>query len=236
MADVHNPTGLSMSEDARRRLLRSAREADVLVVDDAALSDLWLSHAPTAPPLAAMAVAAGDPARVITIGSISKTVWSGLRVGWIRADESLVALLTRLKAVSDVASSVPSQVIATAAVRTIDERLVPQREEILRRRDRFAHGLKARLPEWDFVVPPAGLALWVRIPSDASAFAAEAARHGVGVLSGSLCVAAGGGTDHLRIGFAVPPEAADEAIRRLAVAWAAHRHDAPQTNRYRANV
>jgi len=82
MAAGANPTGAVMPPSRRHHLLEAAAAAGALVVEDLALADLVYDAAP-APPLAALAPG------VVAVGSVSKLLWAGLRVGWIRADEPL---------------------------------------------------------------------------------------------------------------------------------------------------
>ncbi len=80
--DFHNPTGALTGDAERRAVLRAARQAGTTVIVDETFVDLGFTRAAT--PAAAI-----DPA-VVTIGSLSKTVWGGLRIGWIRARADLV--------------------------------------------------------------------------------------------------------------------------------------------------
>ena len=94
-----NPTGALMSAETRRRLVRVAQDEDVVLIDDRTHSDL--DHGATAPPPLA---SFDDQANVVTIGSMSKLYWGGLRLGWIRARSSLI---NRLIEQSRAATSAP---------------------------------------------------------------------------------------------------------------------------------
>jgi DNA-binding transcriptional MocR family regulator len=67
------------------------------------------------PPLAAYADG------VISVGSLSKSIWGGLRIGWVRAPEPLIARLARLQAVHDLGGNVPAQLAAAELVPRLDE-------------------------------------------------------------------------------------------------------------------
>ncbi|MEA3020802.1 MAG: hypothetical protein QOI47_2326 [Actinomycetota bacterium] len=219
MPGFNNPTGVVTTLASRQKVLRDAAAHGVLVVDDQAVMETWFG-APMPAMLGALADDAGDPTRVITIGSLSKIVWGGLRVGWVRASRSIIDPLTRLKGLSDLGSSVPSQLVAAQLVDRLDELRDGRLPEIRRRRDALVAELRTQLPEWKFTVPNGGLALWVDIGSDAASFAAVAAGHGVGVLAGAASSADGSHTTHLRLGYGLAPERLAEGVRRLAVAWA----------------
>ena len=99
-----NPTGAVMPKAARREVARIAVELGVPVIDDGTLADLVLDGAP--PPLIARFAPA---APVLTIGSLSKLMWPGLRIGWVRAPEPIVERLARLKSANDLGSPLLTQ-------------------------------------------------------------------------------------------------------------------------------
>ncbi|KOX19930.1 GntR family transcriptional regulator [Saccharothrix sp. NRRL B-16348] len=210
MPAFRNPTGSSMSPLERARLIRSA--GDVPLVFDEVLADLDLSGAPAPPPVPG----------VITVGSLSKVVWGGLRVGWVRADAALVARLARFKAVHDLGSAVLDQWAAVelladfAAVRS--ERVTALR----RQHDHLCARLREELPEWEFAHAEGGQTLWVRLPgSDAASYAQVALRHGVAVLPGGSLDPTGGSADRLRLPFTAEPPVISAAVAALAAAWRA---------------
>lgn len=120
MPSFHNPAGVTLAETRRRRLARLAAEAGVPVVEDNALEHARLDVEPP-PPVAAFAPV-GDHAPVLTLGSLSKALWGGLRVGWIRAPEDCIARLARFKVMSDLGSPLLSQAVAA--------RLLPRMESL----------------------------------------------------------------------------------------------------------
>ncbi|MGW4248493.1 aminotransferase-like domain-containing protein, partial [Nocardia sp. NPDC004722] len=166
-----NPTGAVLSGLRRRRIANIAAAQDVPLIADEITADLGFPGASTPPPLAA------DADAVISIGSLSKNLWGGLRVGWIRAAEPVIARLTRLRAVHDLGGNLPAQLVATALVPAIDT-TAPDRATRLRAgHDLLRTKLAAALPDWD--VPPVtgGQTLWVRLPhGDGTSFAQTALR------------------------------------------------------------
>jgi DNA-binding transcriptional MocR family regulator len=220
MAGFNNPTGKVMDDAARARLVRAAAADGVLVVDDQAIAETWFGDRPLPPPLASTA----GPAQVVTIGSISKIIWGGLRVGWLRAPRSIIDPLTRLKGLSDLGSSVPSQLVAAWLVDRLDDFRDKRLPEIRHRRDALVEELHTHLPSWRFDVPEGGLALWVDIGTDANELASVAAGYGVGVLAGTASSADGSHRTHLRLGYGLAPDRLAEGVRRLAAAW--HARDA----------
>ncbi|MGO4757733.1 PLP-dependent aminotransferase family protein, partial [Streptomyces sp. 2MCAF27] len=106
VATHHNPTGSVLPPLARRRLAVAAATADVPLIDDEVLAHLGFPGRRTPPPLAAYSDT------VITMGSLSKSVWGGLRVGWIRATSPVIDRLARLRAVHDLGGNFPAQLAA----------------------------------------------------------------------------------------------------------------------------
>lgn len=214
IATFHNPTGAVLSARSRRRLAEAAAATGVVLVDDEVLTDLGFPGEAVPPPLAAY----ND--QVITIGSLSKVIWGGLRIGWVRAPAPVVARLARLRAVHDLGGNVPAQLAAADLLSRLD---APQRRGAVQRQARHDHlraELAHRLPDWHAPAVPGGQTLWVRLPrGDGSSFAQHALRHGVAVLPGAGLDAQGQHADHLRIHFLAPPEQLSEAARRLAAAW-----------------
>ncbi len=218
MPTFHNPTGAVMPEACRRALARLSREMRVPILEDNTLADLSLAGRPPAP------IAAFDPAApVLTVGSLSKLFWGGLRIGWIRASEELVARITRLKIMADLGGSVVGQLGAVRLLAEAERVRQARRREMRERLDRLTKLLARHLPSWKWETPAGGLSLWVELPhGDAGAFAQVAMRHGVAVVPGSLASPTGGCTDRLRIPFVLEGAPMKEGVERLARAWAAY--------------
>jgi DNA-binding transcriptional MocR family regulator len=213
----HNPTGSLLPEAKRREVAGLAEELGVPVIDDASLTDVPLDGDPP-PPLAAFAP--GAP--ILTVGSLSKLFWGGLRVGWIRASEPLIARLVRVKLVADHGSSVPAQLLALRLFERMGT-IRPARLSLARERHRLLEELLRRhLPSWSWTPPRGGLCLWARLPAgDARDLARVAQQHGVLVVPGSVASVSGAFADHVRLPFVHEPATMEEGVRRLARAWEA---------------
>ncbi len=210
--DFHNPTGALMDVATRREVLRSARQTGTTVIVDETFVDL--GFVPPVQPAAAL-----DPG-VITIGSLSKPVWGGLRIGWARASADLVRRLAAMRASIDMGGAVLDQLIAAEILPTLPA-LMPERVAGLRRqRDTLLAALARELPQWRAVEPQGGLSLWVELDAPLSTpLATLAAPAGVIAVPGSRFGVDGTLERFLRIPFALPPERLDEAVRRLAEVW-----------------
>ncbi|MDQ6893602.1 MAG: PLP-dependent aminotransferase family protein [Acidobacteriota bacterium] len=227
----HNPTGAVLPERHRREIAKLAEQAGVPLLEDQTLSDVSLGAAPP-PPIAAF-FRRGE---ALTVGSLSKLYWGGLRIGWIRGPESLIHRLARRKAMEDLGSSVVSQLVAVRLLDQADAFVKLRREQVQERLDAMTRGLARRLPEWTWKKPAGGLTLWTRLPRGSAAeFAQVAARQGVAVLPGSVCSPSNGFADHLRLAFVPEPAEIREGIERLARAWEKHA-TARETSRARVGV
>jgi DNA-binding transcriptional MocR family regulator len=218
MPTFQNPTGALMPERERRAAAKLSAELSIPILEDNTLADLSLGVEPP-PPIAAFAPAAP----ILTVGSLSKLFWGGLRVGWIRASEDLLARIARLKIIADLGGSILSQLAALKLLARA-ERIKQKRRAQVRGRFELLTGLLARhLPEWEWTPPAGGLSLWVRLPrGDANEFAQIALRHGVSVVPGPLTSPDGSFADHLRLPFVLDRKPMEEGVARLAQAWAVY--------------
>jgi DNA-binding transcriptional MocR family regulator len=219
MPTGHNPTGAVMPLLRRQALAAIADAGRVTVVEDLTLADLTLGAGGTAPPpLAALST------QVIAVGSVSKVLWGGLRVGWIRVREPLRTAVIARKSALNLGTSVISQALAAQLLAAVDAVwLAAHRAALTERRDLLATLLAEHLPAWQTRPPDAGLSLWAELPLDsADAFTLAAARHGVTVMAGSAACADGRHRDFIRLSFAEQPSTLELAVERLAAAWELH--------------
>jgi DNA-binding transcriptional MocR family regulator len=210
-----NPTGAVMPHATRKEAARIAAEFGVPLIDDGTLAELVLDGPPPPP------IAAFDPdAPIVTIGSLSKLLWPGLRIGWVRAPEPIIGRLARLKSCTDLASPLLTQAIAVRLLASLPAARELRRRELRPRRDLLAALLAEHLPDWTFRRPAGGLFLWTKLPSgDAREFAQTCLRHGVVVLPGPVMSASDRYTAYLRLPFLAEPATLRVGVRRLATAW-----------------
>ncbi|WP_285698044.1 PLP-dependent aminotransferase family protein [Actinomadura sp. NBRC 104412] len=225
IADFHNPTGRLMGEEDRAAFIDAARRADALVVADETFAELAhdLEEEPV-PPMAAF----DTGGRVITIGSASKLMWGGMRIGWIRATAPLARRLTVAREATDIASPVIDQLIVRELMGRIEEVRAERARDLLRSRDALAAALRELLSSWDFVLPDGGMSLWARLGAPVSTPLAEAAeRLGVRIVPGPVFGADGVLEDYVRLPYVLPPGTLREAAERLARAFAEVRSAPP---------
>lgn len=213
----HNPLGSSMPTPERRRLAEVARHYGVPVIEDDAYG--LLRYDGDAPPT----LRSFDARWVLYVGSFSKIMAPGLRVGWVVAPEDVVQRLSILKQGGDLDVSNYAQrtLAAYLDAEPLGDHLAHLRREYAARRDAMLQALEEHLPatsRWSR--PPSGLFVWVELPeeTDTTTLLRRAVEAGVAFIPGRAFCAAGGvhGANALRLNFShVSVEQIHEGIRRL---------------------
>ena len=219
--DFQNPTGNLMGNAQREQYAAVLRRAGTVAVVDESHAQLRLDGRAMPRPFAAYA-----PDTTITLGSVSKSLWGGLRVGWIRCPADLTDQLVAARVALDLGSPVYEQLVTARLLQHRDEHWAARRARLLAQRDALVAAVSERLPEWRFRVPHGGLALWCEVPKRgrrgvAIELAAEAERRGVVVSPGPVFGVDGGFESFVRIPFSRPEAELRDAVDRLARAWAA---------------
>jgi DNA-binding transcriptional MocR family regulator len=211
--DFHNPTGLTMSAGHRAAVAAMAARAGMLVVADETAAELRLDGPAMPAPLASH-----DPGgAVVTIGSMSKSAWGGLRIGWIRAAPRLVRELAAARAHIDMAGPVLDQLLAVELLARWDDVLASRRALLRPRRDALLAALGARAPGWTCRRPRGGLSAWVRLPAPvATRLSAAAAHADVHITPGPSFSVDGTFEHHIRLPFTLPPDDLTRAVATLA--------------------
>ncbi|MEQ8348570.1 MAG: PLP-dependent aminotransferase family protein [Sneathiellaceae bacterium] len=211
----HAPTGTVMPYVQRKALVELVDAHQVATVEDQTMLDLLVGkERPTS--LAEIS----PTAPLLTVGSLSKLFWPGLRIGWIRAPQPIIEHLSRLKAVVDMGTSPLVQVLAVDLLAHAGEVRQLRRDEIARSLDVLCEAMTRLLPDWSWQRPAGGLSFWARLPAGtATEFAQVALLHGVTVVAGSALTSDGSGDDFVRLQFVQDSETIALGVRRLAQAW-----------------
>ncbi len=230
--DFNNPLGTRMPLEARRELLRVAREQEILILEDNPYGMFSYDGHPL-PTLKAM----DEDGLVIYMGSFSKTLYPGLRVGYLVADQkvearaggpptTLAAELSKVKSLTTVTSSPVTQAVVGAALLEHGgslRRLVETKLPFYRgNRDAMVTALERELGELAGVKwnrPEGGFFLTLTLPFDFDEQCLQscARDHGVIVCPMSFFSLAGGREREVRLSFSyVTPEQIDDGIRRFA--------------------
>jgi len=221
--DFQNPTGALIDAPSRRAVARILERTGAYVVIDETFVELDLDRVEMPPPMASFAERS-----TITIGSLSKPVWGGLRIGWARADPVLIERLALARATSDMASPVLEQLLAVGVLERLDELTARRRAALRRGREALAGALRAHLPAWRFTLPAGGLFLWTELPGPIStSLAVSAAERGLHVTPGPRFGGAGLLERYLRLPFTLAPDQLERAVGVLAGLTPSARSAAP---------
>jgi GntR family transcriptional regulator/MocR family aminotransferase len=209
------PTGVVLSPRRRAELLAWAAEVDGMVLEDDYDAEFRYDRDPVG------CLQALCPQRVVLLGSVSKSLAPGLRLGWLVAPSPLAEVIRTARATSDLGSPVIdqyalAQLIASGAY---DRQLRQLRRRYRSRRDALAGALARWLPGAVVHGVPAGIQLYVELPPghDEAAVVEAAAERGVAVEGVAPLRIAAGGPPALVLGFArLPEHRIAEAIRLLA--------------------
>jgi 2-aminoadipate transaminase len=212
-----NPTGRTLSADRRRRVAELGSERGFVVVEDDVYRELWFDG--VVPP----SIGTFDPrAPVVRLGSFSKSLAPGLRLGWLTAPLELVARVVDSGVVSSGGGLNPLvglTVAEFAAAGRYEPNVAALRETYRERRDVLVDALRAALPGATFDDPDGGYFVWLRLPAglEARALLPVADAAGVTYVPGDRFDASGTlDGSWLRLSFArYPDDALAEGARRL---------------------
>jgi len=226
-----NPTGRLVPLEERRELVAAAEATGCWLVEDDPYGTLHYDG-PALPRLLTLSARGAPVYRgpVVYMGTLSKELAPGLRVGWVIAAPEMIEALTLAKQGSDMCTPGLSQVIAAEAFESgLVDRCLPATLALYRaRRDALLAAMDRHLAaEFDWQVPTGGMFVWARARDpglDTDALLDEGLRHGVCVSPSSVFDPEGRDRSGLRINFTLnPPDRLEEGVRRLAGAVAASR-------------
>jgi 2-aminoadipate transaminase len=229
LPNFHNPGGVTLSLARRRRLVDLCARYGTPILEDDPYGQLRYTgeHLPALVRLDAeqhgRAGGGHQGGNVLYLGTLSKTLAPGLRVGWVVAPPDVIARLTQMKQGADLHTSTFAQVVAyeTARGGFLDRHLRRLRQAYSRRREAMLRALERHFPagvRW--TRPEGGLFLWVTLPEglDASGLLPDALAAKVAFVPGASFHARGGGANTLRLNFSYSrPEVIEEGIRRLGL-------------------
>ncbi|MEN9544708.1 MAG: hypothetical protein RLZZ598_1541 [Pseudomonadota bacterium] len=184
LPNFQNPSGHLMSEARRAAVIEAAQRAGVPLIEDNPYGDLWFD-APPPPPLAAR-----WPEGVLYLGSFSKTLVPGLRLGFMAAPASLHGKFLQAKQAADLHTPIFNQRVVYEVIRHgfLKEHVPTVRARYAQQRDAMKTALERHLPPGcHYAVPKGGMFFWLTLPAgiDAMALLPEAVKRGVAYVPGA---------------------------------------------------
>jgi len=217
VATCHNPTGVIMSDYRRKELLEVASKYDLLVIEDDPYSffvfdDTNFTHLKTM----------DSEGRVIYLGTFSKILAPGLRLGYMIADRQLTRAVELAKQMVDLHSSTLSQYIALYAIRegVVDKTIEKARKAYKEKRDVMVDALEEYMPEGShWFKPKGGLFAFIYLPEgvDTADMLPTAIDRGVAYVPGRNFFSDGSGANAMRINFSyLSPDKLRTGIKIIA--------------------
>ena len=212
----HNPAGVTQGADRRQQILAIAQREGLLILEDDPYGLLGFEGAPP------RAIRADDDQQVVYLGSFSKTIASGLRVGWAVAphgvrEKLVLAAESAVLCPSNYAQLTVSDYLATQPWR---EQVKVFRELYRERRDALLDSMEQLMPPGTtWTVPQGGFYSWVTLPEglDSKAMLPRAVAALVAYVPGTGFFVDGQGRESLRLSYCYPdPDRIREGVRRLA--------------------
>lgn len=214
LPNFQNPTGRTMTEARRAALSRTAADIGLPLVEDNPYGDLWFD----APPPASLA--SRHPDGCIYLGSFSKILAPGLRLGYLIAPRAIYPKLLQAKQAADLHTPIFNQRIVAEVLKDgfIDRHVPTIRALYKTQRDAMLAALRNEMAGLDvqWNTPAGGMFLWARLPEGLSAveLLPIAVRHGVAFVPGAAFYADGADPRTLRLSFVT----ADAAQIRTGIA------------------
>lgn len=212
-----NPSGETMSLRHRKELLDIASEYDFLIVEDDPYSELIFEGEPI-PPIKSL----DKKGRVIYVGTFSKILVPGFRIGWVVASKEILDKLVLAKQAADLCTNVFGQYVAYYYISGghLDKQVEKIRKMYKRKRDIMLQEIKKQFPkEVKCTIPKGGMFLWVTLPKsiDTTAMFRKALAKKIAYVVGEAFYPEGGNYNSMRLNFSYSDDdTIREGIRRLA--------------------
>ncbi|RLT43468.1 MAG: PLP-dependent aminotransferase family protein [Chloroflexi bacterium] len=221
ISNFHNPMGVTLTLERRVELLKVAAKYGIFVLDDDAYGELYFKGVHHPPALSALSQCEG----VISVGTFSKIIATGLRVGWIHATPNVIEQLVRMRFEMGNSPLLHRMLFEFSKDGALDAHINKVRAIYQRKADLIAAGLREFCePYVSFRRPNGGFFLWVDLLGGLNGGEVQQQA----IIEG-LVAAAGYGFfpdrvdtgNHIRLAYSwVPEDELREAARRLAIACA----------------
>ena len=216
MPSFQNPTGRTLGAERRSALAQAARRFDLWLVEDDPYGELWYREAPPA------SLRLHAPERTLRVGSFSKVLAPGLRLGYVVGPRAAIDLLARLKQATDLHTATLTQHVVARVLRDglLDAQLPRVRRLYASRAAAMLAALRAHMPDGvRWTEPQGGMFVWLTVPAavDTLRLLDRAIAAGVAFVPGAPFYADNPRRDTLRLSFVtVPDETIDRGVAILA--------------------
>jgi len=198
ISNFQNPSGISTTVERRKRITELAAEYGTLVLEDDAYHDLRY-EGEHLPPIYTL----DEHGHTMYLGTMSKIMGAGMRLGWLVANEEIIRRLARLK--TDGGTSIFGSYVAAEWIPgQLDDHIAKLKEIYGRRRDLMLDALAEHMPEGaTWTRPEGGFFVWLTLPEqiDAAKMRPQARERGIEYLPGGTCYADGSGKNTIRLSF-----------------------------------
>lgn len=213
--NFQNPAGVTLSSERRLQIIDIARSNGILILEDNPYGLLWFDRP------APQAMRSVETDGIVYLGSFSKTLAPGFRVGWALAPHGIREKLVLAAEAAILSPSVLNQMVITDYLRGSDWRgqIDVFRGLYRERRDAMLDALQHYLPDLTWTVPNGGFYVWLTLTEglDAKGMLPRAVKELVAYTPGTAFYSDGSGRSHLRLAYCYPtPADIREGIRRLA--------------------
>ena len=217
LPNFQNPTGQTLSAEMREQLARTCDALELPIIEDNPYGELWFDHPPPLP------VSSHFPENSLYIGSLSKVLAPGLRLGFVVAPQAVFPRLLQAKQAADLHSPSLNQRLAAEVLTApgfMDKHLPRIRQLYKTQCQAMLAALQKYMPEsvtWN--TPRGGMFLWLRLPQgmDSSALLPQAIAHGVAYVPGAAFYSNAPDVRTLRLSFVTSTaEQIDQGIAALA--------------------
>jgi 2-aminoadipate transaminase len=217
LPNFQNPSGRCMSEPRRAALVAAAQKGGLPLVEDNPYGELWYDAAPPPPSLASR-----WPEGTVYLGSFSKVLAPGLRLGYVVAPKALGPKLLQAKQAADLHTPGFNQRVVYEVIRDgfLGDHVPTIRARYRVQRDAMAAALRAHMPpgcRWH--TPSGGMFFWVELPAgtDATALLPRAVERGMAYVPGAAFFADHPKANTLRLSFVtVAPAQIERGVALLA--------------------
>jgi 2-aminoadipate transaminase len=219
--DFHNPSGVTMSRERREALIALSAKYGIFIVEDSPYRKVRFEGT-SQPSLKSL----DNSGLVLTLGTFSKLLAPGLRIGWIAGPQDILNRIVQLKSDGGSCPLTQRLIVNFGNAGRFNAHIQKVQEVYRTHRDRMLDAFRRQIPEFSTAVPHGGYYLWLTLPKsvDGDTLAELAEREGVTVIAGSKFFAdhntipprSGSPKNYIRVAYShATLEQIDEGVQRI---------------------